>query len=210
MIVSNLVQVGATTEEIAKRLAVSADVVKTYVAKAHRSASQSLAGMIVTNLLPTGASDKEIADVLAVSEDKVEGIIANLPVRVTGEEIGSSEGSSSVIPSSPSETPVPAAPTPVPEVTAVPVPAPTAVPEVTAAPAPTPTAVPTPTAIRVAKVLPGSDDEDKGETARPAPGTASYSSDARGRRMIGIIGIILSPLLLIAHAHAVRRRKLQA
>ena len=120
-----------------------------------------------------------------MSEDKVEGIIANLPVRVTGEEIGSSEGSSSVIPSSPSETPV----------TAVPVPA--------------PTAVPTSTAVRVAKVLPGSDDEDKGETARPAPGTASYSSDARGRRMIGIIGIILSPLLLVAHAHAVRRRKLQ-
>ena len=200
MIVSNLVQVGATTEEIAKRLAVSADVVKTYVAKAHRSASQSLAGMIVTNLLPTGASDREIADVLAVSEDKVGGIIANLPVRVTGEEIGSSEGSSSVIPSSPSETPV----------TAAPVPTPTAVPEVTAVPAPAPTAVPTPTAIRVAKVLPGSDDEDKGETARPAPGTASYSSDARGRRMIGIIGIVLSPLLLIAHAHAVRRRKLQA
>ena len=196
MIVSNLVQVGATTEEIAKRLAVSADVVKTYVSKASRSASQSLTGMIVTNLLPTGASDREIADALAVSEDKVEGIIANLPVRVTGEEIGSSEGSSSVIPSSPSETPVPAAPTPVPEVTAVPVPA--------------PTAVPTPTAIRVAKVLPGSDDEGRGETARPAPGTASYSSDARGRRMIGSIGIILSPLLLIAHAHAVRRRKLQA
>jgi hypothetical protein len=164
--------------------------------------------MIVTNLLPTGASDKEIADVLAVSEDKVGGIIANLPVRVTGEEIGSSEGSSSVIPSSPSETPVPAAPTPVPEVTAVPVPAPTAVPEVTTAPVPT--AVPTPTAIRVAKVkvLPGSEDEDREETARPAPGTASYSSDARGRRMIGIIGIVLSPLLLIAHAHAVRRRKL--
>ena len=196
MIVSNLVQVGATTEEIAKRLAVSADVVKTYVAKASRSASQSLTGMIVTNLLPTGASDKEIADVLAVSEDKVGGIIANLPVRVTGEEIGSSEGSSSVIPSSPSETPVPAAPTPVPEVTAVPVPA--------------PTAVPSPPAVKVAKVLPGSDDEDRGETAEPAPGTASYSSDARGRRMIGIIGIILSPLLLIAHAHAVRRRKLQA
>ena len=196
MIVSNLVQVGATTEEIAKRLAVSADVVKTYVAKASRSASQSLTGMIVTNLLPTGASDKEIADVLAVSEDKVEGIIANLPVRVTGEEIGSSEGSSSVIPSSPSETPVPAAPTPVPEVTAVPVPA--------------PTAVPSPPAVKVAKVLPGSDDEGRGETAEPAPGTASYSSDARGRRMIGIIGIILSPLLLIAHAHAVRRRKLQA
>ena len=194
MIVSNLVQVGATTEEIAKRLAVSADVVKTYVAKASRSASQSLTGMIVTNLLPTGASDKEIADVLAVSEDKVEGIIANLPVRVTGEEIGSSEGSSSVIPSSPSETPVPAAPTAVPEVTAVPVPAPTA----------------SPTAVKVAKVLPGSDDEGRGETAEPAPGTASYSSDARGRRMIGIIGIILSPLLLIAHAHAVRRRKLQA
>ena len=204
MIVSNLVQVGTTTEEIAKRLAVSADVVKTYVSKASRSASQSLTGMIVTNLLPTGASDREIADALAVSEDKVEGIIANLPVRVTGEEIGSSEGSSSVIPSSPSETPVTAVP--------VPAPAPTAVPEVTAAPAPTPTAVPTPTAIRVAKVkvLPGSEDEDREETARPAPGTASYSSDARGRRMIGIIGIVLSPLLLVAHAHAVRRRKLQA
>ena len=171
-----------------------------YVSKASRSASQSLTGMIVTNLLPTGASDREIADALAVSEDKVEGIIANLPVRVTGEEIGSSEGSSSVIPSSPSETPVTAVP--------VPAPAPTAVPEVTAAPAPTPTAVPTPTAIRVAKVLPGSEDEDREETARPAPGTASYSSDARGRRMIGIIGIVLSPLLLIAHAHAVRRRKL--
>ena len=137
-----------------------------------------------------------------VSEDKVEGIIANLPVRVTGEEIGSSEGSSSVIPSSPSETPDTAVP--------VPAPAPTAVPEVTAAPAPAPTAVPTPTAIRVAKVLPGSEDEGREETARPAPGTASYSSDARGRRMIGIIGIVLSPLLLIAHAHAVRRRKLQA
>ena len=87
-------------------------------------------------------------------------------------------------------TPVPAAPTAVPQVVPVPAPA--------------------PTAIRAAKLLPETEARNITETPEPASGLDSYSSDAQGRRVLGIIGIILSPLLLVAHSHAMRKRKQRA
>ena len=194
MAVSNLVQAGATTKDIADKLAVSVNVVKAYVAKARTSASESLIGMVVTNLLQTGASDEDIADTLAVSGDTVEGLISNLPLRINGEEEDSSRGRSKPVPLPLANTPVPAAPTAVPQV----------------APVPTPTAAPTPTVIRAAKLLPETEDRKIAETVEPAPEMDSYASDAQGRRVLGIIGIILSPLLLVAHSHAMRKRKQRA
>ena len=82
MAVSNLVQAGATSQDIADKLAVSVNVAKAYVAKARTSPSELLVGMVVTNLLQTGASDKEIAGVLAVSVNTVKGVISNLPLRI--------------------------------------------------------------------------------------------------------------------------------
>jgi DNA-binding CsgD family transcriptional regulator len=196
MAVSNLVQAGATTKDIADKLAVSMNVVKAYVATARTSASESLIGMVVTNLLQTGASDEDIADTLAVSGDTVEGLISNLPLRINGEEEDSSRGRSKPVPPPVANTPVPAAPT--------------AVPQVAPVPAPTPTVSPTPTAIRAAKLLPETEDRKIAETVEPAPETNSYASDAQGRRVLGIIGIILSPLLLVAHSHAMRKRKQRA
>jgi len=168
--------------------------VKAYVAKARTSASESLVGMVVTNLLQTGASDEDIADTLAVSGDTVEGLISNLPLRINGEEEDSSGGRSKPVPPPVANTPVPAAPTAVPQV----------------APVPTPTVSPTPTAIRAAKLLPETEARNRAETVEPAPGLDSYASDAQGRRLLGIIGIILSPLLLVAHSHAMRKRKQRA
>jgi hypothetical protein len=190
MAVSNLVQAGATTEDIADKLLVTANVVKAYVAKARTSASESLIGMVVTNLLQTGASDEDIADTLAVSGDTVEGLISNLPMRINGEEEDSSGGRSKPVRPPVANTPVPAAPTAVPQV----------------APVPTPTAAPTPTVIRAAKLLPETEDTKITETPEPAPEMDSYSSDAQGRRVLGILGIILSPLLLVAHSHAMRSK----
>jgi DNA-binding CsgD family transcriptional regulator len=222
MAVSNLVQAGATTEDIADKLLVTANVVKAYVAKARTSASESLIGMVVTNLLQTGASDEDIADTLAVSGDTVEGLISNLPLRINGEEEDSSGGRSKPVPPPVANTPVPAAPTAVPQVAPTPaaptaVPqvaptpaAPTAVPQVAPVPAPTPTVSPTPTAIRAAKLLPKTEDTEITESPMPAPELDSYSSSAKGRRLLGIIGIILSPLLLVAHSHAMRKRKQRA
>jgi len=196
MAVSNLVQAGATTEDIADKLLVTANVVKAYVAKARTSASESLIGMVVTNLLQTGASDEDIADTLAVSGDTVEGLISNLPLRINGEEEDSSGGRSKPVPPPVANTPVPAAPT--------------AVPQVAPVPAPTPTVSPTPTAIRAAKLLTETEAKNITETPEAAPEVNSYSSDAQGRRLLGIIGIILSPLLLVAHSHAMRKRKQRA
>ena len=185
MAVSNLVQAGATTEDIADKLLVTANVVKAYVAKARTSASESLIGMVVTNLIQTGASDDEIADTLAISGDTVEGLISNLPLRINGEEEDSSGGRSTV-PAPVAKTPVPAAPTAVPQV------------------------APTPTAIRATKLLPKTEDTKITESPKPTPELDSYASDAQGRRILGIIGIILSPLLLVAHSHAMRKRKQRA
>jgi DNA-binding CsgD family transcriptional regulator len=98
MAVSNLVQAGATSQDIADKLAVSVNVAKAYVAKARTSPSESLVGMVVTNLLQTGASDDEIAIALAVDEDTVEGLISNLPLRINGEEEDSSAGRSNRVP----------------------------------------------------------------------------------------------------------------
>ena len=190
MAVSNLVQAGATTEDIADKLLVTANVVKAYVAKARTSASESLIGMVVTNLLQTGASDEDIADTLAVSGDTVEGLISNLPMRINGEEEDSSGSRSKPVRPPVANTPVPAAPTAVPQV----------------APVPTPTAAPTPTAIRAAKLLPKNEDTKITESPKPAPKLDSYSSDAQGRKVLGILGIILSPLLLVAHSHAMRSK----
>ena len=209
MAVSNLVQAGATTEDIADKLLVTANVVKAYVAKARTSASESLIGMVVTNLLQTGASDEDIADTLAVSGDTVEGLISNLPLRINGEEEDSSGGRSKPVPPPVANTPVPAAPTAVPQVAPTPA-APTAVPQVAPVPAPTPTVSPTPTAIRAIKLLAKTEDTEITESPMPAPELDSYSSSAKGRRLLGIIGIILSPLLLVAHSHAMRKRKQRA
>ena len=82
MAVSNLVQAGATSQDIADKLAVSVNVAKAYVAKARTSPSESLVGMVVTNFLQAGSSDKEIAGVLAVSVNTVKGVISNLPLRI--------------------------------------------------------------------------------------------------------------------------------
>jgi len=196
MAVSNLVQAGATTEDIADKLLVTANVVKAYVAKARTSASESLIGMVVTHLLQTGASDEDIAGALAVSGDTVEGLISNLPLRINEEEEDSSRGRSKPVPPPVANTPVPAAPT--------------AVPQVAPVPTPTPTVSPTPTVIRAAKLLPKTEETKITEDPMPAPELDSYASDAKGRRLLGIIGIILSPLLLVAHSHAMRKRKQRA
>jgi len=190
MAVSNLVQAGATNQDIADKLAVSVNVVKTYVAKARTSPSESLVGMVVTNLLQTGASDKEIAGALAVSGDTVEGLISNLPLRINEEEEDSSAGRSNRVPPPVTKTPIPAAPTSVPQVAQVP--------------------APTPTAIRAAKLLPETEAKNRAETMEPAPELDSYSSDAQGRRVLGVLGIILSPILLLVHSHAMRKRKQRA
>jgi len=176
MAVSNLVQAGATSQDIADKLAVSVNVAKAYVAKARTSPSESLVGMVVTNLLQTGASDKEIAGVLAVSVNTVKGVISNLPLRINEEEEDSSAGRSRPVPPPITKTPIPAAPT-----------APTAVPQVAPVPAPT--------------------DENIKETPEPAPDLNSYSSDSISRRVLGILGIILSPIILLVHSHAMRRRR---
>ena len=173
MAVSNLVQAGATSQDIADKLAVSVNVVKAYVAKARTSPSESLVGMVVTNLLQTGASDKEIAGVLAVSVNTVKGVISNLPLRINEEEEDSSAGRSRPVPLPVTKTPIPAAPTAVPQV--APVPAPT--------------------------------DENIKGTPEPAPDLNSYSSDSISRRVLGILGIILSPIILLVHSHAMRRRR---
>ena len=178
MAVSNLVQAGATTEEIADKIAVSVKLVKAYVAKARTSASESLVGMVVTNLIQIGASDEDIAGALAVSGDTVEGLISNLPLRINGEEEDSSAGRSKP------QTP--------PVNTPVPSPIPTAAPTPSTTPPPTPTPpTPTPTPVITDPKLP-------------------YSSDSQGRRLLGIIGVILSPLLLVGHSHAMRKRKQRA
>jgi len=57
-------------------------------------------------------------------------------------------------------------------------------------------------------VLPGSEDEDRTETAQPASDRPSDSSGPKGRWVIGILGLVLAPLLFVAHSHALRRRKL--
>jgi|TARA_B100000809_G_scaffold140117_1_gene137686 DNA-binding CsgD family transcriptional regulator len=176
MAVSNLVQAGATGQDIADKLAVSVNVVKAYVAKARTSPSELLVGMVVTNLLQTGASDDEIAIALAIDEDTVEGLIFNLPLRINGEEKDSSAGRSNRVPPPITKTPIPAAPT-----------ARTAVPQVAPVPAPT--------------------DENIKETPEPAPDLNSYSSDSISRRVLGILGIILSPIILLVHSHAMRRRR---
>ena len=59
-------------------------------------------------------------------------------------------------------------------------------------------------------MLPETEAKNRAETMEPAPELDSYSSDAQGRRVLGIIGIILSPLLLVAHSHAMRKRKQRA
>ena len=64
----------------------------------------------------------------------------------------------------------------------------------------------TPTAIRATKLLTETEDRNIAEDPKPAPELDSYSSDAQGRRVLGIIGIILSPLLLVAHSHAMRKK----
>ena len=178
MAVSNLVQAGATNQDIADKLAVSVNVVKAYVAKARTSPSELLVGMVVTNLLQTGASDDEIAIALAIDEDTVEGLIFNLPLRINGEEKDSSAGRSRPVPPPITKTPIPAAPTP--------------------------------TAIRAAKLLPETEAKNRAETMEPAPELDSYSSDAQGRRVLGVLGIILSPILLLVHSHAMRKRKQRA
>ena len=199
MAVSNLVQAGATSQDIADKLAVSMNVAKAYVAKARTSPSESLVGMVVTNLLQTGASDDEIAGALAVSVNTVKGVISNLPLRINEEEEDSSAGRSRPVPHPVTKTPIPAAPT-----------APTAVPQVAPVPAPTPTVSPTPTAIRAVKLLPETEAKNRAETMEPAPELDSYSSDAQGRRVLGVLGIILSPILLLVHSHAMRKRKQRA
>ena len=196
MAVSNLVQAGATSQDIADKLAVSMNVAKAYVAKARTSPSESLVGMVVTNLLQTGASDDEIAGALAVSVNTVKGVISNLPLRINEEEEDSSAGRSRPVPHPVTKTPIPAAPT--------------AVPQVAPVPAPTPTVSPTPTAIRAVKLLPETEAKNRAETMEPAPELDSYSSDAQGRRVLGVLGIILSPILLLVHSHAMRRRKQRA
>ena len=185
MAVSNLVQAGATSQDIADKLAVSVNVAKAYVAKARTSPSELLVGMVVTNLLQTGASDDEIAIALAVDEDTVEGLIFNLPLRINGEEKDSSAGRSNRVP-----PPVTKTPTSVPQVAQVP--------------------APTPTAIRAAKLLPETEAKNRAETMEPAPELDSYSSDAQGRRVLGVLGVILSPILLLVHSHAMRKRKQRA
>jgi hypothetical protein len=48
------------------------------------------------------------------------------------------------------------------------------------------------------------------DSPKAAPELDSYASEGQGRRVLGIIGIILSALLLVAHAHAMRKRKQRA
>ena len=117
----------------------------------------------------------------ALSGDIVEGPISKLPMRINGEEEDSSGGRSKPAPPPVANTPVPAAPTAVPQV------------------------APTPTAIRAAKLLPKTEDR-KIESPKAAPELDSYPSEGQGRKVLGIIGIILSPLLLVAHLHAMRTK----
>ena len=117
----------------------------------------------------------------ALSGDIVEGPISKLPMRINGEEEDSSGGRSKPAPPPVANTPVPAAATAVPQV------------------------APTPTAIRAAKLLPKTEDR-KIESPKAAPELDSYPSEGQGRKVLGIIGIILSPLLLVAHLHAMRTK----
>jgi hypothetical protein len=174
MVVSNLVQGGASNNHIAETLAISEKIVRTYVTKAHRSPSQSLVGMVVSNLLPTGASDEDIADALAISPITVEKYIANVPLKINGEESVSQPGAAPE-----DETPMPAGQPEQSDPTAKKMPPSDHPPDHVATPVPLP------------------------------PGSIPSSHSAAGRRLIGIVGVILSPLLFVVHAHATRRRTRQ-
>ena len=115
---------------------------------------------------------------LALSGDIAEDLVSNTNVEA---EDSSGEMSNPVIPPV-ANTPVPAARTAVPQV------------------------APTPTAIRAAKLLPKTEDRKITESPKAAPELDSYASEGQGRRVLGIIGIILSLLLVVAHSHAMRTK----